>query len=218
MAPTQEERHRQLFEKITHRGPRAFEVLSRILQLHFPDAHEILTHVSYRMRCDQDEPSIRQLKSELFNNATNTHVNNNVNNNINHSINHNNHHFNNHTNSINNNNIIDINDIQFNPMPSTSRSLAPRIREITNRLTQSNLGNIIRISPRKPQIVEFKERINPELHVKVQSSTQFHGETASKVGICKYFHLSIWDYELKTGTDRNSIQVMMKNLTAISLK
>lgn len=172
MEPTEYERHRKLFEKITYRGPRAYETLIKILQEHFPDAHEILTHVSYRHRTIDDndnEPSIRDLlnRTGLVNQVTNNAaiINNNHNNS-----------------SINNNN----NDIHYYALPSTSRSAAPRIQEISNQLRIASIANSRSLPNRKPHIVEFKEQINPELNVQVQCSTKFHGENTSKVSVCKF--------------------------------
>lgn len=186
---TQEARHRKLFEKITHRGPKAYEMLIKILKQHFPDAYEILTHVSYRMaNYNDDEPSIRELliRNGLANQATNS----NLNNNHNHNHSQNNSRNNNNNNNYNNNN----NDIHHFAVPSTSRSISPRIQELSNQLINASLGNNRMLPKRKPQIVEFKEQINPELNAHVQFSTKFHGETTSKVGICKfashYFHLT----------------------------
>lgn len=169
MASTQEARHRKLFEKITHRGPKAFETLLRILQQHFPDAHEILTHVSYRMRNtinDNDEPSIRELLNRNGLASQNTITNNasNINNN----------------NSNNNNN--NDNDIHY-PLPSTSRSISPRIQELSNQLLNASISNHT-LPHRNLQVVEFKEQISPEMKVEVKLATKFH-DTTSKVGVCK---------------------------------
>lgn len=165
MATTEEARHRRLFEKITQRGPNAFEIFRNILLEHFPDAHEILTHVSYRNRnmdTNDNEPSIRELLNSQFRNGIENQATNHVNNNYNY-------------------------DIQNYAIASTSRPLAPMIRTLTTQFeeiaTVATLRN--RPSPRKTHIVEFKEQITPDLNVQVNVATQFHGEGVSKVGVCK---------------------------------
>lgn len=169
MELTEEERKRKLFEKIIHRGPRAYELFTKILQRHFPDAYEILTHVSYRNRTidnNDNEPSIRELlnRTAITNQATNNVAT--VNNNHN----------------INNNN----NDIHYYAMPSTSRSISPRIQELTNQFLNASLANSHPLPNQKREIVEFKGQINPELNIQVQYSTEFHGENTSKVSVCKF--------------------------------
>lgn len=179
MAPTQEDRHRRLFEKITRRGPKAYELLINILQQHFPDAYEILTHVSYRNRAiNDDEPSIRELlnRNLLTNQAANNVAT--VNNNHNHNNNNNNNTNHNHHNNNNNNNN------HYIAVPSTSRSISPRIQETVNRLLNVSSANNSSL-PNRRQIIEFKEDINPELNINVEYSTKFHGESTSKVSVCK---------------------------------
>lgn len=157
-APSQDARHRKLFEKITFRGPKAYDLLLRILREHFPDAYEILTHVSYRTRYAIDDndnaPSIRELlnRNGIGNQAAVNNVTSNNNNN---------------------------NDIHYLAVPSTSRSISPRIQEISNQLMQAS------ISHPRAHVIEFKEPINPEINVQVQFSTQFHEDSTSKVGVCK---------------------------------
>lgn len=47
MNPDEKARHRELFKKITHRGPKAYNQFETILKEIFPDAAGILTHISY---------------------------------------------------------------------------------------------------------------------------------------------------------------------------
>lgn len=169
MASSQDARHRKLFEKITHRGPKAYEMLLRILQQHSTDAYEILMHVSYRARYtkneNDDEPSIRELLNRNGLAGQTTIINN--------------------TSNINNNNN---NDIHYAALPSTSRSISPRIQELSNQLLNASISNHT-LPHRNLQVVEFKEQISPEMRVEMNCSTKFHGDTTSKVGVCKLNHL-----------------------------
>lgn len=64
--PTQNERHKQLIEKITHRGPDAYAAFENILKQSFPDAAEILTHTSYRNVPFMREISIRENRQRIM--------------------------------------------------------------------------------------------------------------------------------------------------------
>lgn len=171
MASTEKARHKKLIQKITHGGPNAYEVFGNILREHFPNAHEILTHVSYRtIDTNDNEPIIRQpFNSQMGNaiaiNTTNTVTNNN--NNI----------------SNNNNN----NDIQHTEGPSTSRQMLSTVRSLTSQFDQRAFMATIRNRPLpgKTHVVEYRKSVKSDLNVKITQSNEFHSDQTSKVGICK---------------------------------
>lgn len=66
MHPDEKARHRKLLEKITHRGPSAYGTFSSILKEHFPDASDLLVHISY------GTADISLIRSQSTNNRANS--------------------------------------------------------------------------------------------------------------------------------------------------
>lgn len=171
MASTEEARHKKLLEKITHRGPNAFEVFQNILRENFPAAYEILSHVTYRTIDTNDnesripEPSNHQLGNGFANNTTNVLTNNICN--------------------INNNN--NSYGIQNSEGASTSRQISSTVRALSHQFDERAFIATIRNRPLpgKTHIVEYRKEVTPDLNVTVTPSTQFYGENTSKVGACK---------------------------------
>lgn len=180
MYSTEEARHRKLIETIAsiNNVPNAYEIFKRILEDRFPDAHEILTHVSYRNTDTNDNaPSIRRLLNHQFGNligddqapiVSQIMANNNNNNNI-------------------TNNISD--GIFHSCMrPSTSRSISPIQASLSNQLASTTITTRpLPNTNRKSEIVEYKNQVRPELNTQMTYSTYFNGENTSKIGVCKYF-------------------------------
>lgn len=170
LASTEEARHKRLLKHITQSGPNAFDIFGNILREHFPSAYEILTNVSYRtVDTNDNEPIIREpLNSQLgngtTNNATNTVTNNNNNN--------------------NNNNY----DIHNTEGPSTSRQISSTVRTLTSQYDHRAFIATIRNNPLpgKTHIVEYRKQVTPDLNVQVTPSIRFHGDSASKIGVCKF--------------------------------
>lgn len=80
MLPNKRDRHKGLIEKITHRGPTAYRKFQNILNEFFPEAVEILTHVSYRSNSHNENhnndhiittPQI-EIRNNNFNSIENT--------------------------------------------------------------------------------------------------------------------------------------------------